>query len=92
MFNVFKRKEYTMNFKKSYIPTGNFSWKEVTDSYLLSVLLEVQEKYGFEIISYKFKDCFGISHITIKCNREDKQKIFIEYCIKLNNYIREVSY
>ena len=68
-----------MKFKKAYQHVDWHSWKEVKDSYLLSVLLELQEKYRFEIVSYKFKGFTDFSYITIKCDKADKQKIFMEY-------------
>lgn len=88
---MFKRRKYTMKFKKAYQRVDWDSWKEVKDSYLLSVLLELQEKYGFEIISYKFKGFTDFSYITIKCDKADKQKIFMEYCIRLDKQIEEFS-
>lgn len=80
-----------MTFKKSYQSLGFGRWKEVTDGYLMSVLLKLQEKYDFEIISTSFKDCFNNSRITIKCDKNDKQKIFMEYAMKLSGEITKVS-
>lgn len=64
---------------------------KVTDAYLLSVLVELQEKYGFEIVSYNFKESGSFSRITIQCNKEDKHKIFAEYCIKLAGQIENLE-
>ena len=89
---MFKRKKFTMTFKKSYQSLGYGRWKEVTDGCLMSLLLNLQDKYDFEIISTNFKDCFSNSRITIKCDKSDKQKIFMEYTAKLNGEITKVSF
>ena len=89
--NIFKRKKYTLKFEKAYQATGWSSWEEVTDACLLATLLKLQEKYEFEIISYQFKECFSVSYITIKCDKKDKQTIFMEYCMMLNKRITKCS-
>lgn len=89
---MFKRRKFTMTFKKSYQSLDFGRWQEVTDGYLMSVLLKLQEKYDFEIISTSFKDCFSNSHITIKCDKNDKQKIFMEYSMKLSKEITKISF
>lgn len=89
---MFKRRKYKLKFRKTYQYVDWETWKEVTDSYLMSVLLELQKKYNFEILYTKFKDCFEYSCIKIKCNKEDKRKIFGEYCMMLNKQITDVSF
>ena len=89
---MFKRRKFIMTFKKSYQALDFGSWEEVTDGYLMFVLLKLQEKYDFEIISTNFKDCFSNSRITIKCDKCDKQKIFMEYAMKLSGEITKVSF
>ena len=58
----------------------------------MSRLLQLQRKYNFEIISTSFKDFCDTSYIVIKCNKEDKNKIFTDYCLSLNGYIEEISF
>ena len=89
--NIFKRKRYTIRFKKSYQWADSESWEEVTDSHILYILSELQEKYNFEIITTKLKDTFGESQIVIKCNKEDKYKIFMNFCMKLSGQIEEIK-
>lgn len=89
---MFKRKKYKLKFKKAYQHVDWGVWEEVTDASLMNVLLVLQQKYDFDIVSTKFKDCFGNSRITIKCNKEDKNKIFSEYCLKLNGKIDHISF
>ena len=89
---MFKNKRCKLKFRKTYQYVDWGSWKEVKDAYLISVLLELQSKYGFEIISTKFQDCFNDSYIKIKCNKEDKNKIFGEYCLRLNGQIEDISF
>ena len=89
--NIFKRKRYTIRFKKSYQWVDSESWEEVTDSHILYILSELQEKYNFKIITAKLKDTFDESQIVIKCNKEDKYKIFMNFCMKLSGQIEEIK-
>jgi hypothetical protein len=84
--------KYTLKFRKQYQARGIGIWEEITDSSLMSTLLSVQEKYNFEIVSFKFKDCFSRSHIKIKCNKDDKCEIFCEFCLRLNGQITDIEY
>ena len=89
---MFKKRKFTITFKKSYHSLDFGRWEEVTDGYLMSVLLKLQEKYDFEVVSTSFKDCFSNSRITIKCDKRDKQKIFMEYTTILGDNITKVSF
>ena len=84
--------KYKLKFRKQYQPLGIGIWEEVTDSSLMTVLLYLQKKYNFEIISFKFKDCFSRSYIKIKCNKDDRCKIFCEFCLKLKGQITDIEY
>ena len=84
--------KYKLKFRKHYKTLGIGVWEEVTDSSLMAVLLRLQEKYNFEILSVKFKDCFHTSHIKIKCDKDDRCKIFSEFCLILNKQITEIEY
>ena len=89
--NILKRKKYIIRFEKSYQWVDFGSWKEVTDFHILYILSELQEKYNFEIISAKLKNTFDESEIVIKCNKEDKNKIFMDFCIKLSGQIEKIK-
>ena len=89
---MFKRRRYKIKFQKKCFSVTPISWEEVNDNSLISVLVELQKIYEFEIISYKLEDCFHTSSITIKCNKEDKNKIFCKYCSLLDMYIHKISY
>lgn len=89
---MFKRRKYKLKFKKTYQYVDWGVWEEVTDASLMNVLLVLQQKYDFDIVSTKFKDCFATSHITIKCNKEDKCKIFSAYCLKFHGQIDHISF
>ena len=89
--NIFKRKKYTIKFKKSYQWIDFGSWEEVTDSYILYILSELQKKYNFEIITAKLKNTSDESEIVIKCNKEDKNKIFMDFCMKLSGQIEKIK-
>lgn len=83
---------YKLSFKKSYQAVGIGIWEEVTDSALMEVLLRLQEKYDFKILSVKFRNCFATSYIKIKCSKEDRVKIFGYFCTILGKNITEVTY
>ena len=89
---MFKIKKYTLRFKKYYKYVSQGVWYEVTDNYLMSVLLELQSKYNFEIISTNFHNCFGYSHIKIKCNKKDYPCIWQDYCERVDEYITDISF
>ena len=89
--NIFKRKKYTIRFKKSYHWVDSESWEEVTDSHILYILSELQKKYNFEIITVKLKNTSYESEIVIKCNKEDKNKIFMDFCMKLSGQIEKIK-
>lgn len=89
---MFRRRKFKLKFRKSYQFVDFGVWKEVTDASLMNVLLALQQKYDFDIVSTKFKDFFDNSYIIIKCNKEDKRKVFSEYCLKLNGQIDHISF
>lgn len=89
---MFKRRKFTLKFRKTYQFVDIGTWKEVTHGFLISTLVDLQKKYDFDIISTNLKDCFSNSYITIKCNKEDKCKIFSEYCSILSGEIENISF
>lgn len=89
---MFKTKKYTLKFSKSYKYIDDYNWSEVTDASLMTVLLKLQLKYNFEIVSVEFNNSLSDSYIKIKCNKKDKDKIFSEYCLTLSGYITNISF
>ena len=65
---------------------------EITDSSLIDVLSYLQEKYDFKIIKTKFRKYYDTSYIIIKCKKDDRYKIFAEFCSILNGKIDSVSF
>ena len=88
---MFKRKKYTISFEKSYQLMKYSNLTKVTDAHILHTLLNIQDKYDFEIISIKLKDALYRSKIVIKCDKEYKNKIFIDFCIKLSGQIEKIK-
>ena len=84
--------KYKLKFKKQYQPLGIGIWEEITDASLMNVLLKLQEKYNFKIVSVKFKDCFSRSYIKIKCDKYDKNTIFFDFCLRLDGQITDIKY
>lgn len=90
--NILTKRKYEISFKKSrYNWNGEFSWTETTDSNILCVLSDLQKKYNFTIISVKLKDSLHESKIKIKCDKEDKNKIFTDFCTNLSGKIENVE-
>lgn len=85
-------KKYTITFQKKYKSIGYGKWLEVEDSFICKVLSALSEVYDFQIIKIRLKDCFGKSYIQIKCNRNDKNKIFLTFCEKLDGEIEEINF
>lgn len=87
---IFKLKKYKIKFNKKY---QSVSWgvcKEVTDSYILYILRQLQGKYKFTVIKTKLKRCFYESYIIIRCTKDEKFDIFNEFCFRLNGKIENV--
>ena len=89
---MFKRRKFTLKFRKKYQFVDIGIWNEISDSSLLVLLFKLKEKYDFDIVSTNFKDSFNISSIVIKCNKEYKNKIFSEYCLALGGEIDNISF
>ncbi len=88
---IFNRRKYTIKFEKAYQSAGWGSWYEVKDDYILQVLLDLQEKYNFEIISVQLREVFRQSKVIIKCKKKDKNKICMDFSIKLTNKIKKIA-
>lgn len=87
------KRKFKIKFERQSIPTNSISeYKSVTDSYLLSVLYNIQSCFDFDIISVDFNDCFKTSSIVIKCTKQEKEYIFTAFVAKLGKYITNVSY
>lgn len=89
---MFNRRRYTLRFKKTRQNLRFDTWHEVSDAFLISSLQKLQLKYDFDVKSTKIKNSFADSYITIKCKKEDKNKIFTDYCLLLRNNITQVSF
>ena len=99
MLNLFKKKDkihkkvYTLYFKKDLLPGTTFLYtRYITDSYILKNLTQLQKEYDFDVVSVLLKDTCGVSKITIMCTKEDKSKIFMSFCTRLEEYICDVSF
>lgn len=86
------KRRFKIKFKKQQLQFKEDSWKEVTDSYLLSALYDIQSYFDFDIVSIDFNDCFKTSSIVIKCTKQEKECIFTAFVAKLGKYITNVSY
>ena len=86
------KRRFKIKFKKQQLQFKEDSWKEVTDSYLLSALYDIQSYFDFDIVSIDFNDCFKTSSIVIKCTKLEKKYIFTAFVAKLGQYITNVSY
>lgn len=91
MVKIFKLKKYKIKFNKKYQSVSWGAWKEVTDSYILYILRQLQDKYKFTVIKTKLKGCFDKSYIIIRCVKNEKYNIFNEFCFRLNGKIENVT-
>ena len=87
---MFKKWKYKISFYKKYKYLGYGTWTEVNDYTIVNVLNYLQDKYKFKIISVSLENCFHKSKIVIKCNRSDKDKIFIDFINKLSGDVENV--
>lgn len=68
---LFIKKKYIIKFKKSS--------KELSDSTIMHILLYLQDKVNFKIVSCTLKDNKDISKIVIICNKSDIHNILKEF-------------
>lgn len=87
----FKKKKFKITFSKTYQSVSWGTWKEVTDSYILYSLNKLKDSHDFEIVSFNIKDCFRKSEVVIKCKKNCKSAIFIEFCNALSGKIENVK-
>lgn len=88
---MFRNRKYKIKFNKTYQSVSWGTWKEVTGSYILYILRQLQNKYKFTVIKTKLKGCFDKSYIIIRCAKDEKFDIFNEFCFELNGHIENVS-
>ena len=89
---LFKKKRGKIKFNKvRFVTDKTGEWYEIKDSSIIDVLVNLQTKFDFKIISIKLKDSFHRSKIVIQCNRSDKCEIFMEFVSKLSGYIDHVK-
>lgn len=82
----------TIKFKKQYKPTDWSTWKEVNDNRIISILLALQKKYGFKILSCKLGDSFDYSKIVLWCNRKDYFNICADFSSALDGEITDTKF
>lgn len=88
---MFKKRKYKIEFSKSYQSVDIGVWNEVSDSYIIMVLRELQKQFNFEIISIELKEWFCTSKIVIRCNKTDKNEIFMSFISKLSGKIEDIN-
>lgn len=92
---MFKYRRYTMRFRKQvdykHGEDGKLYWKEINDTTVVSTLVRLQEKYDFKVIKADINSYHYFSYIVIKCKKEDKYKIFADFCELLDGLIEEIS-
>lgn len=82
----------TIKFKKQYKIINWDTWKEVTDSHIISILFSLQKKYGFKILSCKLGDSFDYSKIMLWCNRKDYFNICADFSSALDGEITDTQF
>lgn len=81
-----------IKFEKQANFLDGFNYTEIKDSYILNTLSDMQDKYGFKILKTNLKDCFYNSFIKLKCDKNDKFKIYSEFCNLLDGYIKNIDF
>lgn len=81
-----------IKFKKKYQSVDWGSWKEVTDSYIISVLFALQKKYNFKILSCKLNGCFDWSKIVLWVKSKDYQNIMDDFNMCLSSQIENIRF
>jgi hypothetical protein len=96
--NVLVYKDYSLMFRKTTLAKtkdmnhNDNKYTNIDNKYIIQVLQNIQKKYHFDIVSLKL-ETFGVySEIIIRCAKEDKNKIFIEFCNTLGDNIEAIRY
>lgn len=90
---MFKKKRAKITFKKHWKYISFDTWEGVSDSCIISSLMDLQEKYEFEILKIDISDSpLRKSKIVIKCGKSDKYNIFSDFCSILNHWIENVKF
>ena len=91
-----RKRKYKIKFKKlSCWNSPRCRWEEVQDGSILNVLAILQQHYDFKVVSviiHASSDANNKYCIVIRCNKEDKSDIFIEFCNKLSENITNVKF
>ena len=88
--NMFKRRLYTIKFKKDIICVRDNMYGTIDDYTVILTILELKEKYNFDIVSLVIEDQYNDSLLKIRCDRNDKDDILSDLCKKLSNTITNI--
>lgn len=90
---VFKhKKEYTISFKKKYRIDENGHYTEVQTSCVVEVIMELQKKFGFDIVEVNVRESSFTSHFTYRCCPEDKMRICLDFAKIMGEHISELAF
>ena len=81
------KKKYVISFEKLHKCIDNIGTVAIiTDDCIIRTLYNLKEKYNFDVVSLELKDTFE-SLIKIQCEKDMKDKIFMEFCMMLSGKI-----
>lgn len=90
---VFKhKKEYTISFQKKCHTDGDGHLTEVQTSCVVEVIMELQKKYDFDLVSMGIREYCYQSHITYRCYPEDKLRICMDFAKIMGEHIAELAF
>lgn len=88
ILKYFVWKKYKIEFHKRSVRKNN-QWYTMRDTFAMQTLRDLQEKYRFEILQMDLKSY--TCTVTIRCHKNDRLKIFTDFCSEIGEYIENVN-
>ena len=90
---VFKhKKEYTISFQKKCRIDENGHYTEVQTSCVVEVIMELQKKFGFDIVEVNVRESSFTSHFTYRCYPEVRMRICMDFAKIMGEHIAELAF
>lgn len=88
---MFFKTKYTIWFRKKRMKNASGKKCELSNISIVRVLCGLQEKFDFKILKLELQEWGLLSEIVIQTTAEQKDKILLEFCEEMGDYISDVQ-